>query len=66
MSSSARAVTPFDVGLRLMELLIRNISGKLDKQQTHLKRRLTEDIADVKRRIKLGGLDDISFLSDPK
>ena len=32
----------------------------LEKLQTHLKRRLSEDIADAKRRVRLGGLGDKS------
>jgi hypothetical protein len=52
---------PFDVGRPYQ---VRKSLGKKDKLQTHLRRRVTDDIADAKRRMRLGGLGDRSRLSD--
>jgi hypothetical protein len=56
MDSSPMKVTSFHVGLRLINF--RNLQEKLEKLQTHLKRRLSEDITNAKRLMRLGGLED--------
>ena len=45
-------VVSFDMCL----IKLRNPLRKIDKLKTHLKRRLSEDIADAKRRMRPGGL----------
>ena len=47
-------ILSFDIDLRLIKL--KKSFEKLDNPQTHLKRRLNEDIADARRRMRLGGV----------
>jgi hypothetical protein len=55
MNSSPLAyVMSFDISLRL--ITFRNLEGKLDKLQTHLKRSLSVDIAEDRRPMGPGGL----------
>ena len=57
MGSSAMVGMSFDVSLRLFQV---KLFSFLKKLETHLKRRLSECIADSKRRMRLGELDDRS------
>ena len=55
MDSSPMAdILSFDIDLRLIKL--KKSFEKVDNPQTHLKRRLNEDIADARRRMRLGGV----------